>query len=158
MLRRRTSGALFCLLLIACGAFTAFAAKAAKGKKGNIPVSTFDLDGKKWTKFTNEKGKTFYYDTATGKSQWNDPRETPLTANQRTLAFLVFFIPFVLMIAGAAGYLYWIKKTRPEVFKGPKKVKGLKNWERALLPPKIAKPKDRARSASPPPDDAKKSQ
>lgn len=42
----------------------------------------------------------------------------------------------------------------PELLKGPKKVKGLKNWERALQPPKVAKP--RGRSSSPPPEDAVK--
>ncbi|EFJ52381.1 hypothetical protein VOLCADRAFT_103040 [Volvox carteri f. nagariensis] len=127
-MRQRTPCVLLCLLLIASGSLLASAAKRSKGKKGNTAVSTFEQDGKKWTIYKNEEGRAFFFDHSAGKAQWTDPRITPLTPNQRTLALLVFCVPLVLMVAGAAGYLYWIKKTRPDLFKGPKKVKGLKNW------------------------------
>lgn len=163
-MRKSTRLALLLLGLVALGALTGSSAASEKGakkdgskKKGGIKGS-FIHEGKTWTIHTNEEGRAWFYNSETGKAQWTDPRTPEATPFQRTMVLVAIMSPFVLMAVGGLGYIWWLKTHQPELLKGPKKVKGMKNWERALQPPKISRAiKERARSSSPPPEDAKKS-
>ncbi|KXZ41386.1 hypothetical protein GPECTOR_502g467 [Gonium pectorale] len=158
MARRREVLTLCFLALVASSAILATAAKETKAKKKKTETA-FVHEGLHWTVHKSNEGRAFFYNVESGSTQWTDPRIQPLTQSQKTMAVILFITPFLLMIGGGAGYIYWVRTKHPELLKGPKKVKGLKNWERALIPPKINKPRsDRQRSASPPPEEAKKSE
>ncbi|KAG2425752.1 hypothetical protein HYH02_014968 [Chlamydomonas schloesseri] len=154
----RRAAAVFVLAIIACSALLAAGASAdskdAKPKRKNLPTKAFIHEGKHWTVHKTPEGRAFFYNVESGATQWTDPRVVDLTPQQRMMVFAMFATPFALMLAGGAAYILWVRSKHPELLKGPKKVKGLKNWEKALQPPKVAKP--RGRSSSPPPEDAVK--
>ncbi|PNW88005.1 hypothetical protein CHLRE_01g010450v5 [Chlamydomonas reinhardtii] len=157
-MKSRRAAAVFVLAIIACSALLAAGAPAdskdAKPKRKNLPTKAFIHEGKHWTVHKTSEGRAFFYNVESGATQWTDPRVEQMTPQQRIVVIAMFATPFVLMIAGGAAYILWVRSKHPELLKGPKKVKGLKNWERALQPPKVAKP--RGRSSSPPPEDAVK--
>ncbi|GFR47061.1 hypothetical protein Agub_g8746 [Astrephomene gubernaculifera] len=152
-MRRKIVFAFF-FALVASSAVLASAAKSSKKDKKLPGETAFVHEGKNWRIHKSNEGRAFFYNVETGKSQWTDPRIQPLSGQAKAFMVIGYFFPFLLMVVGGVGYIYWVKSKHPELLKGPKKVKGLKNWERALLPPKIAKPKDRKRGASPTPTDA----
>ncbi|KAG2488059.1 hypothetical protein HYH03_013363 [Edaphochlamys debaryana] len=153
MMSRRTLALIGVLLL--SGVLLASAAPKEGSKKGSKKgfVSTFELDGARWAIHKNDEGRAFFYNEATGSTSWTDPRVEPLSSSDRMLVMAMFAAPFVLMIAGAVVYVLWVRYHHPELLKPKKKVKGRKNWEKALDPP--GNRKDRARSASPPVEDIK---
>ncbi|KAG2444289.1 hypothetical protein HXX76_001046 [Chlamydomonas incerta] len=160
-MKSRRAAAVFVLAIIACSVLLAAGASAdskdakdTKTKRKNLPTKAFIHEGKHWTVHKTSEGRAFFYNVESGATQWTDPRVEQMTPHQRMIVIAMFATPFVLMIAGGAAYILWVRSKHPELLKGPKKVKGLKNWERALQPPKVNKP--RARSSSPPPEDAVK--
>ncbi|KAJ9513957.1 hypothetical protein V8C86DRAFT_2632092 [Haematococcus lacustris] len=114
-------------------------------------IGRFVHQNQSWAAYkSGDKGRVFYLNTATSKSQWTDPRKV----DRQPSVLLPFLLPFLFVLGVGAVYIGYVYFTSPHLLMGPGKKRGsrsravMKPDKKSVVSPRSVSPKRDAAGAA----------
>ncbi|KAJ9513659.1 hypothetical protein QJQ45_015414 [Haematococcus lacustris] len=121
------------------------------GRSTSSFIGRFVHQNQSWAAYkSGDKGRVFYLNTATSKSQWTDPRKV----DRQPSVLLPFLLPFLFVLGVGAVYIGYVYFTSPHLLMGPGKKRGsraravMKPDKKSAVSPRAISPKRDAAGAA----------